>query len=139
MKFLVDFMLGRLCKWLRLAGYDAEFFLPGKKSEMIYRSLKEGRIILTRDHRVSKKKAIRRVLVKSDFIEAQVDQLKRELGIVFDPERMFTRCIICNSVLEPVEKSRVMGLVPSYVFQTRERFFSTSPRKDPSAVWLAPC
>ena len=46
MKFIVDFMLGRLCKWLRLVGYDASFYRSDEKGDIIYRSLKENRIIL---------------------------------------------------------------------------------------------
>ncbi len=123
MKFLVDFMLGRLCKWLRLIGYDTRFFLPGKKSELIYQSLKEGRIILTRDTKISKKKAIKRILIESDFIEEQMDQLFRELDLRIDHDRMFTRCLICNREIEPIEKKKVSGRVPSYVFQTQEHFY----------------
>ena len=123
MKFIVDFMLGRLCKRLRLMGYDAAYFLPGKKSELIYRSLKEGRIILTRDHKVSKKKAIKRVLIESDFIEEQLDQVFRELNLKLDRDKLFTRCVLCNSRLESIEKEKVKGRVPSYVFQTKEQFF----------------
>ncbi len=123
MKFIVDFMLGRLCKRLRLMGYDAAYFLPEKKSELVYRSLKEGRIILTRDHKVSKKKAIKRILIESDFIEEQVGQLFRELELKLDRDKLFTRCVLCNSRLESIEKEKVKGRVPNYVFQTKERFF----------------
>ena len=104
-------------------GYDAAYFLPGKKSELVYRSLKEGRIILTRDHRVSKKKAIKRILIESDFIEEQLAQVFSELNLKLDRDKLFTRCALCNSRLESIEKEKVKGRVPSYVFQTKERFF----------------
>ncbi len=32
---LVDAMLGKLAKWLRLAGYDAEFWRAGSDDELI--------------------------------------------------------------------------------------------------------
>ncbi len=123
MKFLVDFMLGRLCKWLRLLGYDAEYFLPGKKSDLIYRSLKEGRIILTRDTKISKKKAIKRILIKSDYIEEQMGQLFRELDLQIEYKKVFTRCLVCNMEIKPIEKEKARGRVPSYVFQTQENFY----------------
>jgi len=122
MKFLVDFMLGRLCRWLRLLGYDASYFVSGKKSNLIYQSLKDGRIILTRDHRLSKKKAIRLVVIDSDELEEQLKQVFSELNIEIDPEMMFTRCLICNESLEEIEKEKVKDKVPSYVFQTQEEF-----------------
>jgi len=122
MKFLVDFMLGRLCKWLRLLGYDASYFVSDKKSDLIYQSLKEGRIILTRDHRLSKKKAIKLIVISSDILEEQLKQVFSELDIRVDPEEIFTRCLVCNEVLLEAEKEKVKDKVPSYVFQTQKEF-----------------
>jgi len=122
MKFLVDFMLGRLCKWLRLLGYDASYFVSDKKSELIYQSIKEGRIILTRDHRLSKKKAIKLIIINSDLLEEQLKQIFSELSIKVDPENIFTRCLVCNQVLMEAEKEKVRDKVPSYVFQTQKEF-----------------
>jgi len=122
MKFLVDFMLGRLCKWLRLLGYDASYFVSDKKSELIYQSIKEGRIILTRDHRLSKKKAIKLIIINSDLLEEQLKQVFSELNIKVDPENIFTRCLVCNQILMEAEKEKVRDKVPSYVFQTQKEF-----------------
>ncbi|MFB0527613.1 MAG: Mut7-C RNAse domain-containing protein [bacterium] len=122
MKFLVDFMLGRLCKWLRLLGYDASYFVSEKKSDLIYQSLKEGRIILTRDHRLSKKKAIKLVIINSDLLEEQLEQVFSELDIKVDPDEIFTRCLVCNEVLQEIKKEKVKDRVPNYVFQTKKDF-----------------
>jgi len=122
MKFLVDFMLGRLCKWLRLLGYDASYFSSAKKSDLIYQSLKDGRIILTRDHRLSKKKAIKLVIINSDLLEEQLEQVFSELNVKVDPDDIFTRCLVCNELLLEIEKEKVKDKIPSYVFQTQEEF-----------------
>jgi len=123
MKFLVDFMLGRLCRWLRSFGYDAAYFVSEKKSDLIYVSLKEDRIILTRDRRLSRKKAIKLVLVESDVLEEQLEQVFTELKLKPDAKNIFTRCIECNTALQPVKKESVKKEVPSYVFQTQNDFF----------------
>jgi len=122
MKFLVDFMLGRLCKWLRLLGYDSSYFVSDKKSDLIYQSLKEGRIILTRDHRLSKKKAIKLIIINSDLLEEQLKQVFSELNIEVEPGDIFTRCTVCNEVLLEIDKEKVKDRIPSYVFQTKEEF-----------------
>jgi len=122
MKFLVDFMLGRLCKWLRLLGYDASYFVSEKKNDLIYQSLKEGRVILTRDHRLSKKKALKLVVINSDLLEEQLKQVFSELNIEADPDEIFTRCLVCNEILLEAQKEKVKDRVPSYVFQTQEEF-----------------
>jgi len=122
MKFLVDFMLGRLCKWLRLLGYDSSYFVSDKKSDLIYQSLKDGRIILTRDHRLSKKKAIKLIIINSDLLEEQLKQVFSELNVKVDLDNLFTRCTVCNEPLLEIEKEKVKDRVPSYVFQTKEEF-----------------
>lgn len=121
-KFLVDFMLGRLCKWLRILGYDTAYFSSLNKNIIVYQSLKEGRIILTRDHRVSKNKALKVLLIDSDNYEKQIQQVMEELNLKVDPEKMFIRCCLCNNLLAPTSKEKVSGKVPSFVFQTQNNF-----------------
>jgi hypothetical protein len=115
-------MLGRLCKWLRLLGYDASYFVSEKKSDLIYQSLKDGRIILTRDHRLSKKKAIKLIVINSDLLEEQLEQVFSELNIEVNPDEIFTRCLVCNEPLREIEKEKIRDKVPSYVFQTQKEF-----------------
>ncbi len=128
MKFLVDFMLGRLNQWLRILGYDCLYFrrppssgFQGKK-DLIYLSLKDGRIILTRDKTLSRKKAIKPVIIKSDFLSEQIKQVFKELGLVLDDKKIFSRCIVCNSLLEPIDKKKVEHSVPPYVYENQEEF-----------------
>ena len=123
MKFIVDFMLGRLCKWLRLMGYDAVFFRGADKNELIYESLKQRRVVLTRNARITDKKVLKRVLVKSDDLNLQIRQLVEELGLTIYREKVFSRCIVCNSAIEEAARETVKDRVPAYVFQTREKFF----------------
>jgi len=121
-KFLVDFMLGRLCKWLRILGFDATYFNSLNKNIIIYQSLKEGRIILTRDQRISKNKALKILLINSDNYEKQIQQVLQELNLKVEIEKMFTRCCLCNTILEPIAKDKVKNEVPSFVYQTQENF-----------------
>ncbi|MEM1531987.1 MAG: DUF5615 family PIN-like protein, partial [Nitrososphaerota archaeon] len=52
-RFLVNSMLGSLVTWLRILGYDTEYW-KGEDKEMIEVAKKEGRIILTKDKGVVK-------------------------------------------------------------------------------------
>lgn len=122
-KFLVDFMLGRLCKWLRILGFDAEYFTDlQNKNLLIYQALKEGRIILTRDHRLSKKKALQILVLDTDNYEKQIHEVISQLNLKVDPEKMFTRCCLCNTRLEKIAKEKVEGKVPPFVFSTKNDF-----------------
>jgi hypothetical protein len=120
-KFLVDDNLGRLAKWLRLLGFDTGFYAAVSLPVLSRLANKEGRIFLTR----SKKNAGLKIFDKSLLIKSSgIFEQLRELSplLVFSPEKMFTRCSLCNNKLVDIEKERVTGLVPEYVYQNQQRF-----------------
>jgi uncharacterized protein with PIN domain len=121
-KFLVEPMLGRLAKWLRIWGYDAEYLPRSDKKNITYKSLQQRRIVLTRDHMLSKKKAWRLILVKDDRFEKQLKQLVKELNLKPDPDKLFSRCTLCNVAVEKIEKVRVKGKVPPYIYSIHNDF-----------------
>lgn len=127
MKFIVDHNVGKLTRWLRMMGYDTLFFTGEDDRQMIITALNEGRVILTRDTQVMARGVvangkIRALLIRSDKQEEQISQVVEELKL--DTERdLFSRCLECNSLLEPRAKQEVEGRVPEHVFKTQERFF----------------
>ena len=123
MKFLVDRMLGRLAKWLRILGYDAAYFTGRDKDELYYQSLREGRIILSRDQRgISCSKGFRVVFIHADDFEEQIRELSKAVKIQTGGEDMFTRCVLCNGELERADKEKIREKVPPFVFETVEEF-----------------
>lgn len=120
MKFLVTEESGRLARWLRLMGYDVALAGRLPLSQLYRQAYNEGRIVLTRNHRVKAGSLIQVVYVESGLLEAQLRQLIRELGL--SVEEMFTRCDRCNISVEPVEKTQVKDRVPPYVYHTQEEF-----------------
>ena len=122
-KFLVDFMCGRLARWLRILGYDAEFIEDTSRHKIMMKSLAEQRIVLTRDTRLSKKKVYKLILIKSDKIREQVRQVIKELNLKLKKEKFFSICSVCNKQALQVEKEKVKGLVPLYVYQTVNEFY----------------
>ncbi|MGE4358038.1 MAG: Mut7-C RNAse domain-containing protein [Candidatus Omnitrophota bacterium] len=122
MKFLVTPELGRLCKWLRILGLDACYVRKVNYSEIIFKAIRESRVIVTRDRRMSEHHGLKIILVKSDFIKEQLKQVIEESKIELNPAEMFMRCTICNELLRKVEKEKIKDLVPQYVFKTQEEF-----------------
>lgn len=122
-KFLVDFMCGRLAKWLRILGYDAKFSKDTSRTKILIDSLRENRIVLTRDTKLSSKKAYKLILIKSDKIRDQVKQVIKELKLVLNPDKFFSRCSICNVEVEPIPKEKVKDEVPLYVYETTNEFY----------------
>jgi hypothetical protein len=121
-KFVADEMLGKLAKWLRTLGYDTMYYRDGADSGLVQLALAENRIILTRDIRLVERKLARNcILIKSDNIWEQFEQIVRELDLD-TKSRLFTRCLICNKELKLVEKEYVRDLVPPFVYQTQNEF-----------------
>jgi len=121
-KFLVDFMLGRLAKWLRIWGFDADYYRNTDRDGILLKSLQDKKIILTKDHTLSKKRAWKLVLIKSDFLSEQLDQVKEEFGLEFNREKLFSRCSICNVPIQQIEKIKVKNKVPPFVYENYDEF-----------------
>ena len=124
MKLITTRELGRLCKWLRIMGFDAAYYPQDDKRELVIKSLREDRIILSRDSRMARYSGVRLLHIKSDFIEEQVRQVINEVPLDIDKGSFFTRCILCNERLAPTGKEEVKDSVPAYVFETHDKFMA---------------
>lgn len=122
MKFLATAELGRLCKWLRILGYDCEYVTETNLVALTIKSLQEDRIILTRNIRLGARAGYRVVHIKGDHVKDQLGQVVDVLKIEPRQEAMFTRCIICNLALDSIEKRETQGKVPSFVYETNDKF-----------------
>lgn len=120
MKFLADNMLGRLATWLRLLGYDTTYLPQADDPELARRARAEDRILLTRDVELTHRRGLHSVLITSERVEEQIQQLVHELHLT--ARLAFSRCAVCNAPLEEVDKSAIEGVVPPYVFQTQTYF-----------------
>ncbi len=120
-KFAADKMLGRLVKWLRIIGQDVIYGAQLSGYGLIRTAQRENRLILTRDRGLRRKNSPAVLLIKSDRFRDQLKQVIREYGL--DPfAKSFTRCVECNTLLEPMPKENVEGKVPPHVFSTEEKF-----------------
>lgn len=124
MRFIVTKELGRLSKWLRILGYDTEYFTENKGARLSIRALQEDRIILTRNTHWGEHPGIKKLHIQGDSVYEQLRQAVKELGIKPQESAMFTRCILCNEVLREIEKGTVKDKVPEYVFKTQNRFLN---------------
>uniref|UniRef100_A0A7C4Y4N6 Mut7-C RNAse domain-containing protein n=1 Tax=candidate division WOR-3 bacterium TaxID=2052148 RepID=A0A7C4Y4N6_UNCW3 len=117
MKFLCDFMLGRLAKWMRLLGYDTEFFKEPDYNKLIVFSNATNRIIITRNSKLKDMKNV--IYIKEERIEEQL----RKILTLFPETNPLTRCSLCNTEIIEIKKEDVLGKVPEYVYKNQKNFY----------------
>lgn len=100
-RFDVDGMLGRLAKWLRILGLDAQYPVKAPRP---------GRIFLTAKKR-SWGPAI--IFIESDSLMEQVRQTLLEADIRPNPEHFLSRCLVCNARVRAISPRDAEGRVPA--------------------------
>lgn len=125
MKFIADIMLGKLAKYLRMAGHDVIYINTINDDEILRIARNENRVVLTRDtlmlqRRDCKNNTILSLLIRYDNILDQLKQVEAELKIKMKPN--LVRCVECNEILEKVNKDKILKKIPSYVFKTQKNF-----------------
>ncbi|OIQ94454.1 hypothetical protein GALL_236020 [mine drainage metagenome] len=100
-RFLCDEMLGRLCRYLRAAGYDTLFANNGHQDrDLLQQCHEEGRYFLTQDRLVREHKAAHDIALILPQVD--IDQLAAVLGARFQLDWLshaFTRCLVDNTLL----------------------------------------
>lgn len=121
-RFVADVMLGRLAKWLRIAGFDVLYSNRYSDDELIALSRKEDRILLSRDTRLLVRKSVRNfIFLESERVNDQIRHVLEETQTGRLPG-ILTRCLTCNETLVEVPKDQARGNVPRYVFKTQSTF-----------------
>ena len=106
LKFILDVHLGKLARWLRLLGFDVYYETHYSDKDIINLIQKEQRIVLTRDIGLLKIKTV----VVGYWLRSQ--DPKEQLAEVMERFHLkshvhpFTRCPLCNGLLQMVEKNK---------------------------------
>ncbi len=128
MKILCDQMLGTLAKWLRILGFDTFYANAEMSDEDLLNIAKgENRTIFTRDKELiirGKKKNLNVIAIETTYLDLQLNQALKHVNI--DENSVLSRCTLCNTMLDTVEKNEIQGKVPSKVFENNEKFWFCS-------------
>lgn len=110
--FILDVHLGKLARYLRIAGFDTLYSNSYEDSEISAIAFAESRIVLTRDRGILKRSAVKR----GYWIRSQnpQEQLKEVIGKFSLKKKLkpLTICPSCNGKLACIEKSRIEHRLP---------------------------
>jgi uncharacterized protein with PIN domain len=105
-RFVLDTHLGKLARHLRLAGIDVVYRGQALDDELAEIAVREGRIVLTRDRGLLKRRAITHgYFVRETAASRQLVEVLTRFGPL--PLAPFSRCPGCNTPLREVPKAAV--------------------------------
>ena len=122
-KFIVDANLGKLAKYLRLLGFDTLYDSGFDDVEVVDISCSQHRVILTRDKSLLKHGAVTHgYWVRSQNPKRQAAEIIQRFDLR-SKVHPFSRCTVCNGVVEPVPKDTVAEVLEPKTKRYFEKFF----------------
>ncbi len=125
-RFIADVMLGRLTRWMRLLGFDTQYYHDISDKQIIRIAKEQGRFILTRDTRLIKIKGIKDyLLIRTNDSFQQLLEVIRALNL--QDFHLLSRCVSCNGQLSRLpDKTEIKDAVPDFVFLNFNSFLKCS-------------
>jgi uncharacterized protein with PIN domain len=125
-RFIVDSNVGRLARWLRIAGFDTLFIKGIDDNRLVRIALDENRVLATRDTQIMKRRVaatgrLKVIFIRDDGVKSQLRQVFSALNLAGQVSP-FSLCIECNEPLAPRAREEVENLVPPYVYQTQTQY-----------------
>ena len=125
-RFICDGHLGKLCKYLRMLGFDCLFIQFVNHQEFTDQHNSQNRIVLSRDQKLKRHPEMHRfiLIISSD----PLTQL-HEVACQIDLEnfiRPLSRCLQCNHPLNSVPKEKIIHQLEPGTAQNFDHFFRCS-------------
>ena len=126
MKFIVDGMLGKLTRWLRMLGQDVKYSTQFDDDELVAMAEKEHRILLTRDTDLYKRASAKGVDAFYVTGKTEAEKLAEvaerfDISLTIDLSR--SRCPRCNAQILLTPKEKIVGKIEKNTFSFYSEFW----------------
>ena len=151
-RFVADGSLGRLARWLRCLGVDAEHVpVPAQRlgnkgnnncqyGALLALAQRDDRVILTKDRRLLQRKdAVAAFLVEDDDPKRQLARVSAHFGLRYRRGKLLTRCARCNGAVErrcTPEEVAANGAIPAKVKASTNEFWACG--RCEKVYWVGP-
>jgi uncharacterized protein with PIN domain len=120
-RFLIDGMLGRLCRKMRMLGLDCEMVGEGRSPYLLLDAENAGRTAVTTATRSLDRRGTPPIILRSATTAERIAELFDRIGEA--PELApFTRCLECNVPLEEITPGEAAGHVPPRIARDFKEF-----------------
>ncbi len=126
MKFVVDGMLGKLARWLRMLGHNVKYSNSMDDSQLLVLAKNEHRTLLTRDFELYQHAVARgfdAFYVEGGTEEERLAEVARRYGIRLEIDMSVSRCPKCNTTVRQISKEEVRGRVEESTFGYYDEFW----------------
>ena len=121
--FVLDVQLGKLSRLMRMLGFDVLYRNDYDDPEVVRISLDQGRIILTRDRRLLYAKVITHgYWIRAVTAFEQIEEVLKRFDL-YSQIHPFHRCLLCNTVLELVEKEEILDQLEPKTRRYYQKFY----------------
>ena len=125
MKLLCDQMLGSLATWLRCFGFDTKYASQEQTDgDLLQQAQVQHQTLITRDKTLiqrADKQGIKTIPISTDDLDDQLIIVLSQIPI--DQTSFFTRCLQCNTILQPVTKEQASLHLPVKVREIQQEFY----------------
>ena len=126
MKFVLDGMLGKLARWLRMMGHNVKYSNSMDDSQLLALAKNEHRTLLTRDFELYQRaiaKGFDVFYVEGGTEEERLAELARRYGIRLEIDMTVSRCPKCNATVKQIPKEKARGRVEESTFRYCNEFW----------------
>jgi|ADurb_Oil_03_Slu_FD_contig_31_3327638_length_2176_multi_7_in_0_out_0_3 hypothetical protein len=118
-RFVVDTMLGKLAKWLRILGFDTRYEALQSEDQLeAHRS--QGYLLITRREKLVNEANV--LFLKANAPLEQLREVVTRVPVTPQEVHLLQRCSLCNEQLLPTTRDEVFDEVPHYIFRTHTIF-----------------
>ncbi len=126
MNFVLDGMLGKLTRWLRIMGYDAKYSTTLSDDELLSIAMNEKRVLLTRDLALYQRASSRTVeayYVEGTNVVDWLVELSNRFNIPLNIDLEKSRCPKCGTKLSSARKEEIKEIVEKNTLMYYEDFW----------------
>jgi uncharacterized protein len=110
LNFVLDGMLGKLARWLRMMGHDVKYNNNVDDAQLLTIAKTENRVLLTRDFALYQQAISRHI--EAYYVEGVTEpqrlaEVARRFGIPLEIDLEKSRCPKCNTQLKPALKAEI--------------------------------
>ena len=138
MHFLLDGMLGKLSRWLRMIGYEVTYANNSEDKQLLALAKKESMILLTSDeelYRTANSRGIDSFFIEGRTEPERLASVAERYGLNLQIDTTISRCPVCGFLLRETSKDEVKTLVPPASFKVYDNFWACTNPKCAKVYW----